>query len=123
MPHESHPIRAASGGAVLTEREAGALWRWVVAAKTWSEASQELVSDASELSTVSRDLADLLEDNRPGPSRPGPTPPEPPVIVDRATLAGDLRLLADGVEDQTAELRDRYLDTAADIDAYRSILD
>jgi hypothetical protein len=102
---------------VLTDAEASGLWRWVAAAKTWSEASQGLVSDASELSTVSRDLADLLEDTRPGPSSQ-----DAPVIVDRTALAGDLRLLADGVEDQTAELRDRYLETAADIEAYRSIM-
>lgn len=102
---------------MLTEREVSGLWRWVAAAQSWSEASQELVGDASELSTVSRDLADLFEDYRPGPS-----PPEAPVIVDRAALAGDLRRLADGVEDQTVELRDRYLATAADIEAYHSIM-
>lgn len=102
---------------MLSEREARGLWLWVAAANSWSESSQGLVNDASELSTVSRDLADLLEEDRRGES-----PHDAPVIVDRTALAGELRRLASGVEDQSAELRDRYLETAADIEAYRSIL-
>src|SRR5436190_4934513 len=112
---------------MLSEREARGLWLWVVAANDWSETSQALVGEASELSTVSRNLADLLDEDRPGTlppgNRPGALPPGgAPVSVNRTALAGDLRVLAGAIEDQTAELRDRYLATAADIDAYRSIL-
>jgi len=102
----------------LSEREARGLWLWVVAANDWSETSQALVGEASELSTVSRNLAHLLDEDRPGTLPPGGAP----VSVNRTALAGDLRVLAGAIEDQTAELRDRYLATAADIDAYRSIL-
>ena len=101
----------------MSESEARALWLWVVAANSWSETSQTLVNEASELSTVSRDLADLLEEDGPRGS-----PQAASLSLDRPGLAGDLRLLATAVEDQTAELRDRYLRTAADIEAYRSIL-
>jgi hypothetical protein len=102
---------------MLSEREARVLWLWVVAANDWSEASQGLVNDASELSTVSRDLADLLATDHARPS-----PRSAPRSVDRTALARDLRQLAAAIEDQTAQLRDRYLATAADIEAYQSIL-
>jgi hypothetical protein len=102
---------------VLSEREARGLWLWVTAANDWSETSQGLVSNASELSTVSRDLADVLEEDGTATSPHGA-----PVGFDRPALAGELRQLATAVEDQSAELRNRYLATAADIEAFRSIL-
>jgi hypothetical protein len=102
---------------MLSEDEARELWIWVDAAKSWSVSAQGLVSDATELATVSRDLADVFEDDGPDTIRR-----EAPVDLDRAALAGDLRSLATGLEDQTAEYRDRYLTTAANLEAYRSIL-
>jgi len=81
------------------------------------------VAGAAQLSTASRDVADLLERDRPNAFARGSSDLDRGVAdADDIALAGDLRLLASAVEDQTAEFRDRYLATAADLDAYHSIL-
>ncbi len=102
---------------MLNEDQARALWLWVVAANGWAKTSQSLVGDATELATVSRDLADRLVGER------GEGVPSAAWGADSPELATKLRTLATDLEDQTAELRDRYLATAANIDEYQSILD
>ena len=114
----NRPGFEAQPGSGLNDDEVRMLWLWVVAANGWSEASQGLVQDASELTRVSRDLADLFAKHRPA----GDEPPRPRGL-DRGALASDLRLLAEGVEEQTGELRDGYLATAENLKAYHSLLD
>jgi hypothetical protein len=98
---------------MLSEGEARAMQEWVVAANGWSGSAQRLVAAATELATVSRGVADRIE----GPpsvllSDHGREPP----------LSEQLRELADDVEAETRELRDRYLATAASIDEYAEVL-
>jgi hypothetical protein len=44
------------------------------------------------------------------------------VRSERRALAEQLVKLADTVEDETRDLRDRYLETASSIDGYREVL-
>lgn len=83
---------------------------WVLAAKDWSVAAQTMVETSTALATHSRDLADRLA--------PAPDP-ERGVTA----LPVDLRRLADAVEADSVELRDRYLSTAAGIKDFKDILD
>ena len=92
---------------MLSYREATAFRTWIGVAGSWSEAAQGLVGAASTLATVSSDLAVLLERQ----ARSG----------DRADLACQLRLLAEKVEDETADLRRHYLAMSADLEQYRSL--
>jgi hypothetical protein len=71
-----------------------------------------LVGAASTLATGSCDLADLLEDQ--GESLTGGG-------SDRLELVRQLRLLADKVETETADLRGHFLAMSADIEQYRSL--
>jgi hypothetical protein len=98
---------------MLSDSDAFAMREWVIAAKEWSESAQHLVGAATELSTVSRGVADRVEGASDGvfPS----VAPEPP-------LGAQLRELADSVETETRTLRDRYLITAASIEEYASVL-
>jgi hypothetical protein len=98
---------------VLTEGEAGAMREWVIAADGWSHSAQRFVGAATELATVSRGIAERID----GPSSAshadrGRGPP----------LSDQLRELAEIVEDDTRELRDRYLATAASIEEYADVL-
>jgi hypothetical protein len=102
----------ANGGPVLSNREVALLRSWVAVAGTWSEAAQGLVGAASTLATTSCDLGDVLE--REAAVRDGPG-------AERVELAGQLRLLADKVEDETAGLRRHFLAMAADLEQYRSL--
>ena len=102
---------------MLNDADARAMRDWVIAAKGWSESAQRFVGSATELATVSRGVADRIESGAQGslavPGRARPS--EPP-------LEGQLRELADTVETETQELRDRYLITAAAIDEYTGVL-
>jgi hypothetical protein len=98
---------------MLSEGEARAMQEWVVAANGWSGSAQHLVAAATELATVSRGVADRIEGAPSGSlSDYGRGPP----------LSEQLRELADDVEAETRELRDRYLATAASIDEYAEVL-
>jgi hypothetical protein len=97
---------------VLSGGEVTALRSWVTDAESWSEAAQGLVGAASTLATGSCDLADLLDHE--GASLNGSGD-------DRFELARQLRLLADKVEGETADLRGHFLAMAADIEQYRSL--
>ncbi len=98
---------------MLNEGDARAMRAWVVAAKGWSESAQTYVGAATELATVSRGVADRIGDGSPGSASDG---------VDEPPLADELRMLAETVELETRELRDRYLITAAAIDEYADVL-
>ena len=98
---------------MLNEGDAQAMRTWVVAANGWSHSAQRFVGAASELATVSRGVADRIEgEASPTAGDDGPGPP----------LSDQLRELAETVEHETAELRDRYLATAASIDEYAATL-
>lgn len=88
---------------MLSDGQAAAMEEWVKAASDWSGAAQRLVGTASELSTASRSLAAAVDGGSNG-------------------LGASLNVLADEVEAETAGLRDRYLQTAANLDQYGEIL-
>jgi hypothetical protein len=92
-------------GAPLNDGEAREMQAWVFAASAWGEAAQSLVGAATYLALRSRELSDLLDGGD-----------------GRGLLAKSLRTLAGAVESETAELRDRYLATAANLDEYRDLL-
>ncbi len=97
---------------MLSEADAQAMRTWVVAANGWSHSAQRFVGAASELATVSRGVADRIDDaTAPGPWKRW---------VRRCS--DQLRELADTVEHETIELRDRYLATAASIDEYARVI-
>jgi hypothetical protein len=96
---------------MLNEGDAQAMRTWVVAANGWSHSAQRFVGAASELATVSRGVADRMDDAT-----------APPIGSDGPSLSDQLRELADTVEHETLELRDRYLATAASIDEYASVI-
>ncbi|HEY8000908.1 MAG TPA: hypothetical protein VID76_03155 [Solirubrobacterales bacterium] len=87
---------------------------WVVAAQRWSEASQELVGAAAGLALISRTLDDELHLDRVALSEP--------VRRERAVLGDELAMLANKIEDESASLRNAYLETAARMDAYDDLL-
>ena len=91
---------------MLNNGDVPAVRLWVEAADRWAHGAQELVAAATELATVSRDIAVTLEQRRDG---------------EGGTIE-DLRALADEVENDTGFLRDRYLDTEADLEQYRDVL-
>ncbi|MDX6637155.1 MAG: hypothetical protein QOJ01_666 [Solirubrobacterales bacterium] len=78
---------------MLSEDEARRMTAWVVSANTWSVASQAIVESATGLATQSRELADRLRGNDAGDGG--------------GSLPGDLRVLADAVEADSVEMRDR----------------
>ncbi len=84
---------------------------WVLAANDWSVAAQAVVETSTALATHSRELADRLSVS---------TRETGDGVV---TLTGDLRMLADGVEADSLELRNRYLATAANIDDFKDFVD
>ena len=98
---------------MLNDADVQAMRDWVIAAKGWSESAQGFVGAATELATVSRGVADRVDGALDGafPSNAQ----EPP-------LGDQLRELANTVEQETGELRDRYLITAASIEEYTGIL-
>jgi hypothetical protein len=83
---------------------------WVGAANDWSVSAQAVVESSTGLATASRELADVLS------PKPGDGDGRPP-------LTGELRRLAEVVESDSLELRDRYLTTAADIEAFSEFVD
>lgn len=102
---------------MLNDADALAMRNWVIAAKGWSESAQRFVGAATELATVSRGVADRIDVGPEGSfADPGRGPPLGPPLEDQ------LRELADSVETETRELRDRYLITAASIDEYAGVL-
>jgi hypothetical protein len=99
---------------MLSDTQAAAMEGWVVAAQTWGEASQGLVGAASELSTASRSLADEIGGDG-------------AVRTDSKAGVGDglgsrLRVLAGLVEEDAAGFRQRFLETAANLEQYGEIL-
>jgi hypothetical protein len=97
---------------MLSEAEASGFEQWIVAARSCGDASQSLVGASTELSTVSRDLADSLDGNS-------------PVLLahegGRDSLALVLRQLATVVEEQSRELRDDYPITETTLEQLRSV--
>ena len=83
---------------------------WVGAANDWSVAAQSVVQSSTGLATASRELADVLSAN--GESGDG-----------ESALPVELRRLAETVEADSAELRNRYLATAAGIDEFKDFVD
>jgi hypothetical protein len=85
---------------------------WVGSAKRWSEASQSMVTAATELTNASRTLAAQLDGRAVSRDQ----------LRDRADLQAQLRLLAETIEDDGRELRDRFLSTQANLQVYTDIL-
>jgi hypothetical protein len=103
-------------GGGLSYREIRELEAWVRSARRWSESAQAMVAATTELTNVSRFLATTLAERPPGwLSSPGDDGGE--------KLATDLRRLAETVEDEGRELRDRFLQTEADLAVYKDLLD
>ena len=92
---------------MLSDADARAIRAWIEAADVWARTAQALVGAATELATVSRDIA-VAVDGRP---------------TGDGWSAADMRQLADEVERDTTVLRDAYLATAANMDQYRQVLD
>jgi hypothetical protein len=92
---------------MLSDDEVAAIRAWVEAADRWAHSAQQLVGAATDLATVSRDIASAIE----ATGREG------------EGGADDLQRLAVELESDTASLRDRYLATAANIDQYREALE
>jgi hypothetical protein len=93
---------------MLSGDQATAMRGWVMAAQAWGEASQELVGAATGLSTASRSLADTLGAEANAALGDG--------------LGTRLRGLAGLVEADTAGLRERFLETAANLEQYEEVL-
>jgi hypothetical protein len=92
---------------MLNDDEVAAMRAWVQAADRWAHSAQQLVGAATDLATVSRDIASTIA----AAGREG------------EGGAADLQRLAVELESDTASLRDRYLATAANIDQYREVLE
>ena len=88
---------------------------WVTAANAWSVSAQSMVGAATTLATQSRELADQLHGGSLGFSGEGGD-------GGARALDADLRTLADSVEADTQDLRNRYLATAADMEQYTDVL-
>ena len=87
---------------------------WVVAASAWGEAAQGLVGAAADLALASRSLADTIDSSDNG--RPEPAEAR------RDELRDGLRTLGNEVEGETEELRDRMLQTSANLAEYGQVL-
>jgi hypothetical protein len=83
----------------------------VVAAKRWGEASQALVAAGTDFAGSSQELARQLDGDR------QPAPGE----MDTEDLAVGLGEIAATVEEEQI-FRDRYLETAANLEQYQRIL-
>jgi hypothetical protein len=97
---------------MLTQAEVDYMERWIVVARNWGESSHGLVALSTDLSTVSRELADRLEQGSGPPSRESK----------RDDLTRQLRTLADVIEEQVRTLRDDYLATAASLNELGSTI-
>ena len=97
---------------MLTESDAWAMEAWVRSAKHWSEASQSMVTAATELTNASRTLAAQLDGRAVSRDQ----------LRDRADLQAQLRLLAETIEDEGRELRSRFLSTQANLQVYSDLL-
>jgi hypothetical protein len=84
---------------VLSDTEATAFEGWVGVAESCADASQRFVGASTDLSVVSRDLADTLDGN-------GSELPQH--LGGRTGLAGALRILATAVEEHSREARDDH---------------
>jgi len=102
---------------MLSDEEARGMGTWVIAANAWSMAAQSMVGTATALATQSRELADQLQGGALGSPGAGPDPDG-----GAPSLDAELRTLADSVEADTQDLRDRYLATAAEIEQYTDVL-
>ena len=100
---------------MLSEGQVREMEAWLRSAKLWSESSQAMVGAATGLTNASRSLAGQFEQ------------PLTPLVSDDSgrspQLATQLRLLAETIEDEGRELRDRYLTTEAEIALYTRLLD
>jgi hypothetical protein len=109
-----HGSRGNDGGG-LSDREVRELEAWVRSAMGWSESAQAMVAATTDLANKSRMLATTLAGRPPGwLSSPGDDGGE--------KLASDLRRLAETVEDDGRELRERFLQTEADLALYKDVL-
>jgi hypothetical protein len=97
---------------VLSDSEATAFEGWVGVAESCADASQKFVGASTNLSVVSRDLADSLDGNGSG---------LPQHLRGDEGLAGALRTLASAVEENSREARDRYPMTEETLRELRSI--
>jgi hypothetical protein len=100
----------------LTEAHARELEAWLRAAQLWSQTSQAMVGAATGITNASRSLAVILDEKL---AESGSDEGED----GDGQLAAQLRLLAETIEDEGRELRDRYLTTAVEIELYASLLD
>jgi hypothetical protein len=104
---------------VLSESEAWAMEAWLRSAQRWSTSAQTMVGAATELTNSSRTLAAQLDAAPVARFSPSPSPHR---ADDRADLQAQLRLLAETIEDEGRELRDRFLATQADLEVYCDLL-
>ncbi len=100
---------------MLSGAEAEELEAWLFSARRWCESAQTMVSASTELTTSSRDLATTVAGRASSP--PSSRDDDP------GALAAGLRLLAETVEDEGRELRDRFLTTESELELYRELLD
>jgi len=102
---------------MLSEEQVRGMEAWLRAARRWSQTAQAMVAAATELTNSSRSLAGQVAE--------GPRPSLAANHRDHgdSTLEAQLRLLADTIEDEGRELRDRYLTTQAELELYATLLD
>ncbi len=91
---------------VPSDDDIDAIGRWIESADAWANAAQTLVGMATDFAVVSLDTATALG------GRPWAGP----------ETETDLTRLADELERDTSDLRNRYLATAADISLYREVM-
>ena len=98
----------------ISDQDAAALGQWVVVANRWAEASQELVAAGGALASCSEELSDSLDGARFPAGGSDETGLE--------ELAEGFGVIATDVEEETRMFRDRFLETAANLDQYRQFL-
>lgn len=99
----------------ISNKDAEALSGWVFAANRWAEASQELVAAGTAFSTTSSELSTRLGAPRSTTATAAQR--------DLARLASELGMIGTQVDEETQIFRNRYLETAANLDEYRKILE
>ena len=97
---------------MLSDAEVTAFEGWVGVAESCADASQRLVGASTNLSTISRDLADSLDGNGEG---------LPQYRDGRKGLSEALRTLATAVEENSREARDGYPMTEETLLELRSV--
>jgi hypothetical protein len=98
----------------IDDQDAAALGDWIVVANRWAEASQELVAAGSSLASFSYALSKRFDGDR------LPTAGSAEMALEE--LAAGLGVIATDVEEDTRVFRDRFLETAANLEQYHQIL-